>query len=155
MQPLLNTMEAPDLPSDFLDFLSDKTTDTANTEEEGESSFIRRSVIQRNCHISGQLNPPSKGSINCQVRGQNQHLPLSLQVCLLLSTERSVSQQKWRFPVRDRRRKCWSVCYHVITAMWSSAQPGRGRATQARGRACNQPENCSHQPGSCLDQSAD
>ena len=60
-------MEAQDLPSDFLDFLSEKTTDIAKSEEEEEEeeerekSFIRRSVIQRNCHVGDQLKPPSQG----------------------------------------------------------------------------------------------
>ena len=58
-------MEGQDLPSDFLDFLSEKTTDIGKSEEEEEEerekSFIRRSVIQRNCHVGGQLKPPSQG----------------------------------------------------------------------------------------------
>ena len=54
-------MEGQDLPADFLDFLSDQTTDTAKSEEEREKSFIRRSVIQRNCHVSGELKAPSQG----------------------------------------------------------------------------------------------
>ena len=128
-------MEVQDLPSDLLDFLSsDKTTDTTKTEE-GEKSFIRRSVIQRNCNVSGlsgQPKPPSEG-YHCLTQPWLEPTCDNVKVFLLMTERRSVSQQQ-QLLVPDRRRKCLSVCYHVITAVWSSGLGRRGRATLDRGR---------------------
>ena len=134
-------MEVQDLPSDLLDFLSsDKTTDTTKTEE-GEKSFIRRSVIQRNCNVSGlsaQPKPPCEG-YHCLTKPWLEPTCDNVKV-FLLTRERSVR-------VRDRRRKCWSVCYPVITAVWSSPLARRGRATPDRGRTTKRPS-----PANCRDQ---